>query len=69
MDRATDVADHDKLDRVANLLMASLRESKTLNNHIRKALHHREQNNALELLGHTVHGADVFQLLHDLLKN
>ena len=69
MDRGTDVADHDKLDQAANLLMASLRESKTLNNQIRKALHHREQGNAVEPLGHTVHGADVFQLLNDLLKN
>jgi hypothetical protein len=69
---STDVADRgkspiDELDEVANLLMASLQESKALNHQIHDALQRRDQGIATEAPERGDHHAGVFQLLREII--
>jgi hypothetical protein len=69
---SADVADRenrpiDELDEVANLLMASLQESKALNHQIHEALLRRDQASAVEEPERTDSEAGVFQLLRNII--
>jgi hypothetical protein len=57
----------DRLDEVTSLLMASLQESKALNNQIHEALLRRNQAGAFEEPEREDHHADVFLLLKEII--
>jgi hypothetical protein len=59
------VADCEKLDQATKLLLASLKQSKALNNQIRDALQHREQTNAQE---QSRQSADLSKLLDEITR-